>query len=143
MNRANVTFHAVLSMLTATGLLVAAGPPGLEMMRSTVDGGGVIQSTGGGFELSGTIGQPDAGPGATGMTGGAFALTGGFWFPIAFGDCNTDGGVNLFDFADFDECVSGPGGGLPEPECACFDFDSDDDVDLYDFGAFQSSFDGF
>src|SRR5688572_14222946 len=33
-------------------------------------------SSGGGFSLSGTIGQWDAGPT---MTGGDFALTGGFW----------------------------------------------------------------
>src|SRR5687768_3621509 len=46
----------------------------------TIDGGGGV-SSGGGFSLSGTIGQWDAGPT---MTGGDFALTGGFWaLPIA------------------------------------------------------------
>jgi len=30
-----------------------------EISRSTVDGGGAMRSTGGEFELSGTIGQPD------------------------------------------------------------------------------------
>lgn len=49
----------------------------LRVDWSTVDGGGGV-STGGGFTLRGTIGQPDAGPP---MTGGAFALTGGFWSP--------------------------------------------------------------
>jgi hypothetical protein len=46
----------------------------------TIDGGGGV-SSGGAFTLSGTIGQWDAGPI---MTGGDFALTGGFWaLPIA------------------------------------------------------------
>ena len=40
----------------------------------TVDGGGGA-SAGGGFTVSGTIGQPDAGT----MSGGGFALAGGFW----------------------------------------------------------------
>jgi hypothetical protein len=40
----------------------------------TVDGGGGT-STGGGYTLSGTIGQPDAGM----MTGGGYSLIGGFW----------------------------------------------------------------
>jgi hypothetical protein len=40
----------------------------------TVDGGGGT-STGGGYTLMGTIGQPDAGV----MTGGGYSLTGGFW----------------------------------------------------------------
>jgi len=42
---------------------------------STVDNGGAIGSIGGGYLLSGTIGQPDAGT----LTGGAFVLRGGFW----------------------------------------------------------------
>ena len=42
----------------------------------TVDGGGGT-STGGGYTLSGTIGQPDAGT----MTGGGYTLAGGFWGP--------------------------------------------------------------
>jgi len=42
--------------------------------------GGGGTSTGGVFSLSGTIGQPDAdGP----MTGGNYAVTGGFWILIA------------------------------------------------------------
>ena len=41
----------------------------------TVDGGGRMSSTGGDLELSGTIGQPDAGV----MTGGDLELVGGFW----------------------------------------------------------------
>jgi len=42
----------------------------------TIDGGGG-QSTGGVYSVSGTIGQPDASQQT--MTGGNYALTGGFW----------------------------------------------------------------
>lgn len=41
----------------------------------TLDGGGGT-STGGVYSVSGTVGQPDAGPL---MTGGNYALQGGFW----------------------------------------------------------------
>ncbi len=41
----------------------------------TISGGGST-STGGVYSVSGTVGQPDAGGP---MTGGNFALTGGFW----------------------------------------------------------------
>ena len=40
----------------------------------TMDGGGGT-STGGGYSVSGTIGQPDAGA----MSGGNYSLQGGFW----------------------------------------------------------------
>ncbi len=45
----------------------------------TIDGGGGV-STGGVYQVSGTIGQADAGGP---MTGGVYALTGGFWSLIA------------------------------------------------------------
>ena len=41
----------------------------------TVDGGGGFNSTGGGFSVSGTIGQPDAGT----TSGGNYSVNGGFW----------------------------------------------------------------
>ena len=47
----------------------------------TVDGGGEMWCTGGDFELSGTVGQPDAG---AVMTGGDFELAGGFWSGTCF-----------------------------------------------------------
>ncbi len=99
----------------------------------TIDGGGVMRSTGGDFELSGTIGQPDAGV----LEGGGFVLTGGFWFGLSPCDCNEDGGINLYDYSAFEACFSGPDGILPDSTCACFDLDSDGDVDLLDFSTFQ------
>jgi hypothetical protein len=41
----------------------------------TIDSGGAMNSNGGGYSLSGTIGQPDAGS----LGGGSYSLVGGFW----------------------------------------------------------------
>ena len=54
----------------------------------TTDGGGDMFSTGGDYELSGTVGQPDASP--VMMTGGDFELSGGFWLPVAGGGVPTE-----------------------------------------------------
>jgi|GEM_PF-2103711 len=56
------------------------------------------------------------------------------------GDFTNDCAVNLDDFSEFEECLNGPGGGLPESECWRGDCDDDGDVDLQDFGAFQAAF---
>ena len=65
---------------TLAGLLLLGGASRslaqMELQRCTIDGGGAMGLTGGDFELSGTIGQPDAGEP---LTGGDFELTGGFW----------------------------------------------------------------
>jgi len=104
----------------------------------TIDGGGEMFSTGGTYELGGTIGQHDAGE----MTGGTYSLTSGFWFGCVPADCDCDGDVDLHDFVEFQVCFQGPGGGLPETDCACFDFNADTDVDLDDFAEFQTVFTG-
>src|SRR6185295_5788574 len=64
-----------------------------DLSWHTVDGGGAMNSAGGAFVLAGTIGQPDAGPFAPPMTGGAFELVGGFW-PVATPTCNCPGDMN-------------------------------------------------
>ncbi len=126
---------AILGLLTWLTGLTAPGPV-VELHRSTVDGGGTMFATGSGFELSGTVGQPDAGP----LEGGGFTLTGGFWFEQGPLDCNYDGGVTICDYDDFNQCAWGPDGtppsGLDTP-CTCFDLDADGDVDLRDFGSLQ------
>jgi hypothetical protein len=48
---------------------------GYSLVWNTIDGGGAMFSTGGGYSLGGTIGQPDAGL----LTGGGYTLGGGFW----------------------------------------------------------------
>lgn len=67
----------LLSVLLSTALV--AGPPAGDdfvISNSTIDNGGGL-STGGGFTLTGTIGQPDAN--AQLSSGGNFQLAGGFW----------------------------------------------------------------
>ena len=116
----------------------AAGiPDDFQLHRSTIDGGGEVFGTGGEFELSGTIGQPDAGR----MGSGEFELTGGFWFAVGAGDCNTDGATNLVDYDSFHPCLSGPSAARAT-ECRCYDLDEDGDVDLSDMAGFQQSFYG-
>lgn len=85
--------HKIFATLTVPVALlpVLVLADSFVISRHSVDGGGVMRSTGGGFELSGTIGQPAAGPESSGMTGGSFALTGGLWFSLALDDCNSDG----------------------------------------------------
>lgn len=102
----------------------------------TVDGGGAMRSTSASYELSGTIGQLDAGY----SEGQSISLTGGFWFENAPGDCILDGAITLFDLTAFDECAAGPESPDVVPDCACMDFDGDGDVDLRDAAALQSAF---
>ena len=70
----------VLLMLLVAGILgtrvvVAQTGGGYDLTWYTIDGGGG-SSTGSGYQLSGTLGQPDAG--AT-LSGGVYSLSGGFW----------------------------------------------------------------
>ncbi len=61
--------------------------------------------------------------------------------PVIPGDSDGDGDVDLFDYAAYPDCVSGPG--VPSaPGCEIFDFDADGDVDLPDFGGLLLAFDG-
>ncbi len=65
-------------LLLTFGLLMAAVTVTIAQYAinwHTIDGGGGT-STGGVYSVSGTIGQPDAGPT---MTNGQYAVTGGFW----------------------------------------------------------------
>ena len=54
--------------------LVVARAQDFSLNWVTLDGGGGTSSSGG-YEVSGTIGQPDTGL----MSGGAYTLAGGFW----------------------------------------------------------------
>jgi hypothetical protein len=66
---------ALLAVLLVSGLSALA-QSGYDLSWWTVDGGGATASTGGGYELGGTAGQPDAGL----LSGGSYALSGGFWY---------------------------------------------------------------
>ncbi len=49
--------------------------------------------------------------------------------------------MDLLDFADFQVCLSGEGGGVL-PGCELFNSDGDDDVDVEDYGEFLRTFTG-
>ncbi len=136
-----------VGLVAAIGAVVSAraggepaGAPVYDLSWHTIDGGGVMRSTGGDFELSGTIGQPDAGRMAS--ADGVFELTGGFWIEVIASDCNEDGVVNLVDYDTFETCFTGPGGGPVPAGCDCFDFDGDGDADVLDFATVQDMFNG-
>lgn len=57
------------------------------------------------------------------------------------GDGDTDGDVDLDDYAVLADCLLGPGGGIGTG-CAAFDIDADGDVTLFDVAAFASNFTG-
>ena len=112
----------------------------------TIDGGGG-ESAGGDFELSGTIGQPDAG---TAMTGADFELTGGFWAAppassggcirepawICDGDVDGDGQVNPVDSG----LVQAAFGSTDETDLCQYDVDCDGQINPVDSGIVQSLF---
>lgn len=68
------------SLVCAPQVSQAQSGGGYDLTWNTIDGGGVIESTGGNFSLSGTIGQPDVG---VVLGGGAYSLVGGFWVGVS------------------------------------------------------------
>jgi hypothetical protein len=69
-----VLFLSMGILLLPAGL-AALAQGGYDLSWWTVDGGGYTYSTGGGYQLGGTAGQPDAGV----LSGGGYRLDGGFW----------------------------------------------------------------
>jgi hypothetical protein len=65
----------LVAILALAASLTSAHAQSYAIDWFTVDGGGGL-STGGVYSISGTIGQPDAGPA---LTGGPYTLQGGFW----------------------------------------------------------------
>lgn len=126
--------------MTRTSLLIAglsvfalpalAGPSGgpYSIPWSTIDGGGILNSSGGTYTLSGTIGQPDA---SGVMTGGTYSLTGGFWAGIDSSapcapDLNGDGNLDFFDVSFF---LSNS-----------VDYNGDTNFDFFDVSSFLQDF---
>ena len=94
--------------ITLTAGSITAKAQTFSIPWYSTDGGGG-QSGDGTFDLSGTIGQPDAG---VELSGSGFTLTGGFRLTatklVLLGDVNLDGLVNLLDVDPFiDRLASG------------------------------------
>ena len=85
-----------------TALAQSGGP--YEITSWTIDGGGIINASAGAYTLSGTIGQPDAGPT---LSAGNYDLSGGFWPTVMdLNACPADlappyGVLNFFDLAAY------------------------------------------
>lgn len=127
----NVFFAIALFAIWTIGVRAQS-----EIPWHTVDGGGQTFSTGGAFELGGTIGQPDAQV-APVMIGATFELTGGFW-PVAQvcwcpGDLNGDGARDGLDVQRFVACVISGG------SCSCADVDAANGVNLDDVAIFVNA----
>ncbi len=58
------------------------------------------------------------------------------WLRTSPGDFDCDGDVDPADFAAFESCFTGSGGGPIDPQCAPGDFDGDGDVDCDDWDQF-------
>jgi hypothetical protein len=96
---------SIRSLATAcAGILLAAGPAlaqVTDLSWNTMDCGGGT-SSGGAFTVSGTIGQPDAGD----LSGGGFALAGGFWggvgsISLCYPNCDASTAAPVLNIADF------------------------------------------
>ncbi len=65
---------------------------------------------------------------------------GGYEFGIGVYDCYQT--VELYDFSDWQTCITGPDGEPYDDGCEPFDFNYDGQVDLRDFAGMQAAFDG-
>jgi hypothetical protein len=74
LRQAGVLLTLAAFLLLASVALARSGDS-YDLSWWTVDGGGYTFSTGGGYALGGTAGQPDAGV----LSGGGYTLAGGFW----------------------------------------------------------------
>ncbi len=129
MNHKQQTTIRILMALLIVSAGVAAADD-LVIDWYTVDGGGEMRSSGGIFELSGTIGQPDAGE----MQGEPYSLSGGFWAAPpcwCLADMNNDGLRNGEDIQTFVDCMTG---GVSD--CACADIETDSVLDIADVAMF-------
>ena len=61
--------------------------------------------------------------------------------PYPFADADKDGDVDQMDFAAFQLCYTGSGGGVPEG-CDCFNRDADTNIDADDFTEFNDCWTG-
>ena len=134
-------FNIITIAISVAALLLSAATAraqSFDLSWHTIDGGGATFSTGGIFEIGGSIGQPDAGV----LTGGVFQVSGGFWAGGAVdpcslpGDLDNDRDVDLTDLATLLANFGTQSGGTP----ADGDVDGDTDVDLSDLSSLLANF---
>lgn len=77
-SRLTIFVALLISLLVLSWTVLAQPEDSFDLSWWTVNGGGGA-STGGGFTLHGTAGQPDAGA----MSGSTFEFAGGFWAGIS------------------------------------------------------------
>jgi hypothetical protein len=70
-----LTLVLLVAAILGTSAALAQTGGGYDLTWSTIDAGGG-SSAGSGYQLSGTLGQPDAG---ALHNGGSYSLSGGFW----------------------------------------------------------------
>ena len=125
----------------ALSCVTAAIADDFELDWFTTDAGGDMWTTGGELELSGTIGQPEAGA----MSGGDFELAGGFWPGVPgepqfqVGDLNCDGNLDAFDIDPFVLALTDPDGYEQQyPDCdrMLADCNGDGEIDAFDIDPF-------
>ena len=75
MNVSAGTIVTAIAMLVSASTTLAQTGGGYDLTWSTIDGRGATSSTRSGYDLGGTVGQPDAGL----LRGGGYTLAGGFW----------------------------------------------------------------
>jgi hypothetical protein len=124
----------MMSLLLGSALAQSGG--GYELSWWTIDGGGITFATGGSFDLGSTLGQPDA---SNPLTGGAFSLTGGFWFAPACvptnGDVNRNGCVDDADLLQVLFAFGASGSNPADVNCDQVVDDADLLVVLFNFGS--------
>jgi len=135
----NIRTRMIVTISAALVAVAAAPAQDLALDWWTIDAGGDMWCTGGDYELSGTIGQPDAG---VTMTRGDYELTGGFWPGVpafGLGDMNCDGSVNAYDIDGFICALSAQcdyEGMYPDCDRQLADCNCDGDVNAYDIDSF-------
>ena len=126
-----IAYSLAIVVCAGAAALAPVGGGDFDLSWHTIDGGGGT-STGGRFELAGTVGQHDAGPA---MTGGNFALLGGFWPGAGSApgapcpaDFDNSGDVGVPDLL----FLLGTFGSCPPKEACPADFDGSGDVGVPD-----------
>jgi len=137
----SIKSFGALICVSLVAVSVASNPlsqGGADSFRRYVVGGGGITTRGPGGLFLATVGQPVAG--MTGSSGNRITI--GFLFPIAPGDAELDGDVDLGDYSSMPSCLRGPGAPVAQDPCGSYDLDRNGTVDLADFAVFQTSFRG-